>query len=189
MNRLISYYRARYFSPQIGRFLTRDPLGSPLMMGSAIADPSLRWNSINTSLLRASIGTGLGIDISSVLSRLLREPLNGAEVSQGPNLYWYVRNQPTSATDPLGLFGYYDEQFAVISPVPYPGGAGGSCPYTWICHIWGEGFGSGSRIQRAELSLLVAVLYASLQAAAAVGDSVDFSNSCIELDNAFHEFY
>jgi RHS repeat-associated protein len=34
---------------------------------------------------------------------LSRDPLIGAEVSQGPNLYTYVGNRPVNHTDPLGL--------------------------------------------------------------------------------------
>ena len=32
-----------------------------------------------------------------------RDPLKDAEVSQGPNLYWYVRNGPITRIDPLGM--------------------------------------------------------------------------------------
>jgi RHS repeat-associated protein len=34
---------------------------------------------------------------------LSRDPLPGAEQSQGPNLYEYVDNSPIDLTDPLGL--------------------------------------------------------------------------------------
>lgn len=54
VHRLIPYYRARYYSPTIGRFLSRDPL-------------------------------------------------RNAEFSQGPNLYWYVRNNAPNGFDPMGL--------------------------------------------------------------------------------------
>lgn len=50
----IYYYRVRYYSPQIGRFISRDPL-------------------------------------------------TNAELSQGPNLYRYVKNCPVNSADPLGL--------------------------------------------------------------------------------------
>ena len=67
------HYRARYYSPNIGRFISRDPLGSPLMMVAA-TDPS-----------------------------------GSAELSQGPNLYWYVQDNPAKKTDPTGNFGWiYD---------------------------------------------------------------------------------
>jgi RHS repeat-associated protein len=55
----IYYYRARYYSPQIGRFISRDPL-------------------------------------------------ENAELSQGTNLYWYVRNNTPNSFDPMGLFGLPD---------------------------------------------------------------------------------
>jgi len=53
MNRLIPYYRARYYSPNIGRFLSRDPL-------------------------------------------------ENAELTQGPNLYWYVQGNPANKVDHSG---------------------------------------------------------------------------------------
>jgi RHS repeat-associated protein len=36
---------------------------------------------------------------------LSRDPLDDAEMSQGPNLYEYVQNDPIDETDPLGLAG------------------------------------------------------------------------------------
>ncbi|MCW5559314.1 MAG: RHS repeat protein, partial [Verrucomicrobiae bacterium] len=46
---------------------------------------------------------------------LSRDPLPDAEVDQGPNLYAYVRNNPVSLTDPLGLC-CEDESKAVDAP-------------------------------------------------------------------------
>src|SRR6266481_6704206 len=37
---------------------------------------------------------------------LSRDPIKDAEMSQGPNLYEYVGNNPVSQVDPLGLTGY-----------------------------------------------------------------------------------
>jgi RHS repeat-associated protein len=51
----IYYYRARYYSPQIGRFISRDMI-------------------------------------------------QDAELSQGPNLYWYVADNAVNRLDPTGLF-------------------------------------------------------------------------------------
>jgi RHS repeat-associated protein len=40
-----------------------------------------------------------------------RDPLNDAELLQGPNLYAYVRNNPLSLVDPLGLCRQKNESF------------------------------------------------------------------------------
>jgi RHS repeat-associated protein len=63
----IYYYRARYYAPQLGRFISRDPLGSPTMMGDATT------------------------------------PFGSAELTQGPNLYWYTQDNPVNLVDPMGL--------------------------------------------------------------------------------------
>jgi len=71
----VPHYRARYYSPTIGRFISRDPLGSPLMMED------------------------------------VTEPFGSAELSQGPNLYEYVWDNPVNHVDSSGL--------GVLSPTKY----------------------------------------------------------------------
>jgi len=46
---------------------------------------------------------------------LSRDPLKGAEVSQGPNLYAYVHNNPINRIDPLGLSA---DPFGIGPPLP-----------------------------------------------------------------------
>ena len=75
-------YRA--YDPMIGRWISRDPLGEPstrLMAGDFARDPYTE----NTIRLSAKLP---------------------AEMLQGPNLYEYVRNNPTSNVDPDGLMTF-----------------------------------------------------------------------------------
>jgi RHS repeat-associated protein len=65
---------------------------------------------------------------------LSRDPLPGVELSEGSNLYEYVRNEPINKNDPLGLFphGYTPYQdppdpYAPKPDVPDNGG-GHICP-------------------------------------------------------------
>ena len=46
---------------------------------------------------------------------LSRDPLENAELSQGPNLYAYVGNNPLRYGDPLGLYGYETKYWADLS--------------------------------------------------------------------------
>ncbi|MCE0498141.1 MAG: RHS repeat-associated core domain-containing protein [Methylacidiphilales bacterium] len=98
----IYYYRARYYSPNIGRFLSRDPLGSPI----DIRRNAYRLSVINKSLFRLYFGMlDPSGNVASSLDRLKREPMRSAELKQGPNLYWYVDDNPTNWNDPFGFAG------------------------------------------------------------------------------------
>jgi RHS repeat-associated protein len=92
----IYYYRARYYSPQIGRFLSRDPLGSPTMMADALGSTS-GPSVIARSLWQLAFETAYSSGNSS------SDPMGSAELKQGPNLYWYVRDNAVNVVDPTGL--------------------------------------------------------------------------------------
>ena len=73
------YYLYRWYSPELQRWITRDPLGE-----------------LGFQVLRKH--------------RLIGRHQSGrrfAEVSQGPNLYRFVRNSPTGKRDAFGLAGGY----------------------------------------------------------------------------------
>lgn len=67
--------RGRTYSPHQGRFLQRDPVGTPM------APPAMR----NISEVRFT------------------QPDPGAEYADGMNLYQYVQSNPVNRVDPLGL--------------------------------------------------------------------------------------
>jgi RHS repeat-associated protein len=52
---------------------------------------------------------------------LSRDPIANAEIDQGPNLYWYVENDPTKKIDPLGTDiwiggGFWHQNFNIGTP-------------------------------------------------------------------------
>jgi len=74
------YNRNRFYSPDLGRFITRDP------------------NATALPILTAAARNGQALDI-------LIEPLDGnALFADGMNLYLYAGANPISGNDPLGLF-------------------------------------------------------------------------------------
>ena len=77
---LIYFYRARYYSPQIGRFISRDPL-------------------------------------------------ENAELSQGPNLYGYVKGSPINQLDPTGRDCDPDIEVPIIVSDPNLGDFEEVCDY------------------------------------------------------------
>jgi hypothetical protein len=70
---------------------------------------------------------------------LSRDPLPSPEMSQGPNLYAYVKNDPITMWDPLGLFAFgFSFEFSSINPFTSGGGGayGINLEYT-SCNGWG----------------------------------------------------
>jgi RHS repeat-associated protein len=68
------FYRARYYNPKLGRFISRDPL-------------------------------------------------SGAEFSQGTNLYAYVGNNPTNLTDPTGMKVTHNSNGSTTTTITNPDGS------------------------------------------------------------------
>lgn len=64
--------------------------------------PAILLLSLVTTLLRLQHATA-GYD-PTIGRWLSRDPLANAEMSQGPNLYGYVGNDPVNRIDPLGLY-------------------------------------------------------------------------------------
>ncbi len=90
------YYLYRFYDPALQRWLNRDPLGEPGFHAIRhVAEGKTRPGRLTV----------------------------GAELTAGPNLYWFVGNRPINVTDPLGLQGYGN-------PVSGPNGpVGPSSPY------------------------------------------------------------
>ncbi len=117
------YYGYRWYAPNLQRWLNRDPIGEPgfeLLRGGK-ANP---WEGILSS----------GIP---------------AEVSQGPNLYAYVRNNSLNKIDPLGL--------SVGGPLP--GWTGPGKPYHPSCNPF---HGPGPSLKCALLAALIPALAAAV---------------------------
>ncbi|MDP2938462.1 MAG: RHS repeat-associated core domain-containing protein [Candidatus Omnitrophota bacterium] len=97
------YYKARYYSPTIGRFLQRDPL----TWGPDDQRLQSSINLQNSSLLFAGLFSRFGtLDINTELTK--RQFLSLYNISsRSPQLlhpYIYVFNSPNNFVDPLGLW-------------------------------------------------------------------------------------
>jgi hypothetical protein len=83
---------------------------------------SYRVSPVAKSLLQLVLGT------EGMNEGFPREPITSAEWKQGPNLYWYVLNNPTNAMDPSGLIKYKPATCNVIDRE-----ADNTCVYSCYC--------------------------------------------------------
>jgi hypothetical protein len=67
---------------------------------------------------------------------LSRDPIKNPEIAQGPNLYEYVRNDPTNAFDPLGLWQFTISGGGILGGSFTFGNNGGS---NWFNGQWNVG--------------------------------------------------
>ena len=110
-------------------YYTRDHLGSVHELTDAVGNLKARYNygawgneTIVSGNMTCDFGftghyihqpSGLNLSLyrayNPTIGRWIsRDPLENAEISQGPNLYAYVGNNPTVLRDPLGLLWYED---------------------------------------------------------------------------------
>ncbi len=96
------YYRARYYSPTLARFLSEDPMYSPLFKGSGCGDyaPHVsRYIEMDRDLGPAMMLASLGVGSLSAVTALAVNP-------QLLHLYAYANNNPINRIDPLGLWSF-----------------------------------------------------------------------------------
>jgi RHS repeat-associated protein len=67
---------------------------------------------------------------------LSRDPIKNLEMAQGPNLYEYVRNDPTNGFDPLGLWQFTISGGGILGGSFTFGNNGGS---NWFNGQWNVG--------------------------------------------------
>jgi len=92
------YYRNRYYDPELGRFITPDPLGQE-MPQSQIDNPR------SSTVGRFDFSPALYYYRDRYYDRSSRGFMSVGTVGPvgGSNLYTYCNNNPVSYTDPLGL--------------------------------------------------------------------------------------
>ena len=114
------YYRARYYHPTLGRFVSRDPLtwgpNDPRIFTGYTLD-----NRIQSFLPLTPEIQDVQSPLMTFTERNVLQIAGSLSLLQHP--YLYVANNPVNRTDPLGLW-YIDFNFGVGSPW-FIGGTGG----------------------------------------------------------------
>lgn len=100
------YMRNRYYSPQLGQFLTRDPLGykNEFYATSTLSQPySFSFHQNLGAAPRSSLSNKVGETLmDSNLYAPHLTPQNGRDVET--DMHMYVGNSPLNMSDPLGLY-------------------------------------------------------------------------------------
>jgi len=115
------FYRARYLEPNLGRFISEDPLD---LMRIKLIGNNLKYNILNNFIFRSELGNIQFLD-ESLIFLMFQYALHDPELLKA---YLYVGNDPINKIDPTGEIG-------VVSILVVLG-VGVSAFYLYKCDYW-----------------------------------------------------
>jgi RHS repeat-associated protein len=95
----LSYHRARYYAPWLGRWTSADPAAIAAGRDRDRGDTSASGGAAVSGKRARRSAAGPGDSAASGTTRSYRDPIDMAD---GPNLYAYVRNSPIGQNDTTG---------------------------------------------------------------------------------------